>query len=67
MVVPSYKKFSLLCDSSGISEAIISKKTEIPQSTFSDWKKGKSSPKIDKIWRISKFFKICIEDLLEEV
>jgi repressor LexA len=36
----------------------VSKSTRIPQSTFSDWKKGKSSPKEEKINKIANFFKV---------
>ena len=36
----------------------VSRATGIPASTFSDWKKGKSSPKRDKIEKIANFFEI---------
>ena len=36
----------------------VSRATGIPASTFSDWKKGKSSPKRDKIEKIANFFDI---------
>ena len=42
----------------GIKNIDVSRATGIPASTFSDWKKGKSSPKRDKIEKIANFFDI---------
>lgn len=53
-----YNKFQELLRERGISTYKVSKKTNIAQSTFSDWKNGKSVPKQDKIDEIARFFEI---------
>lgn len=44
----------------------VSKQTGIPQSTFSDWKRGKSYPKINKLQKIASYFDVPIEYFLDE-
>ena len=44
-----YENFSKLLEQSGKKAIDVSRATGIPSSTFSDWKKGKSSPKQDKL------------------
>ena len=44
----------------------VSRATGIPSSTFSDWKKGKSSPKYDKIQKIANFFNVQLDYLTGE-
>lgn len=53
-----YSIFENLLKEYGIKAVEVSRATGIPQSTFSDWKKGKSSPKQEKIDRITNFFKV---------
>lgn len=42
----------------------VAKATGIPNSTFSDWKNGRSFPKSDKLKRIADFFEISIDMLI---
>lgn len=51
-----YSKFKELLDSKGLSSYAISKATGISQSVLSDWKNGKSTPKLDKLKILSEYF-----------
>lgn len=51
-----FKKFSELLQKNGVSAYSVSKATGISQQTLSDWKKGKSQPKIDKLQKIADYF-----------
>jgi transcriptional regulator with XRE-family HTH domain len=53
-----YHVFEKLLKEYGVKASEVSKATGIPQSTFSDWKKGKSNPKDEKISKIANFFKV---------
>jgi transcriptional regulator with XRE-family HTH domain len=58
-----YEIFELLLKQSGYKAADISRATGISQTVFSEWKKGKSSPKADKIQLIADFFGVRFEYL----
>lgn len=56
-----YEKFSQLLQIRGLRAADVARGTGLNQAVFSEWKKGKSSPKIDKIQKIAAFFDVPIE------
>lgn len=51
-----YERYVELLKEKGVKNIDVSRATGIPASTFSDWKKGKSSPKYDKILKIAEYF-----------
>lgn len=51
-----YERFIMLLEENNCKTADVARKTKIHPSTFSDWKKGKSSPKYDKIQIIADYF-----------
>lgn len=53
-----YKRYVELLNENHCKSADVAKTTGIHPSTFSDWKKGKSSPKRDKIEKIADFFNV---------
>lgn len=53
---PNYEVFEKLLRETGQSTADVSKATGINQSVFSDWKRGKSCPKFDKVMMIAAHF-----------
>lgn len=55
-----YKRYVELRDAMGIRDSAVAKAIGIPQSTFSDWKKGKSSPKYEKLKKIADFFDVNV-------
>ena len=51
-----YQKYAELIKQKGIRTSDVCRATGISASTFTDWKTGKSKPKIDKIQKIADFF-----------
>ena len=44
-----YERYCKLRDLKGLNDAKVARYCDFPKSTFSDWKKGKSEPKISII------------------
>ena len=61
-----YKKYEKLCVEHKKSSYQVAKETGIAQSTLSDWKAGRSNPKIDKLKIIADYFGVSIEYFLED-
>lgn len=59
-----YEIFESLLLENGVKSATVAKETGIAKSTFSDWKKGKSSPKQDKLKKIADYFGVSVEYLM---
>lgn len=55
-----YSIFEKLLAEKGVRVADVSRATGIPASTFSDWKKGKSTPKVDKMKKLAEFFDVSV-------
>lgn len=60
-----YTKYVELRDSANVKDFDVAKATGIPASTFSDWKKGKSKPKLEKLVKIARFFGVSVEEFIE--
>lgn len=60
-----YEKFLLLLERDGKTAYRVSEDTGIAQSTLSDWKAGRSTPKVDKLQILAKYFGVSIEYFLE--
>lgn len=60
-----YKKYALLRDEKGVTDYRVSIDTGITKSTFSDWKNGRSNPKVDKLKILANYFGKPIEYFLE--
>lgn len=61
-----YHKFKEIINNQGITPYKVAKDTEISQVTLSDWKNGRSVPKLDKLQKIAKYLGVKLEDLIEE-
>lgn len=59
-----YEIFEQLLHSRNVTAYQVSKATGISQSTLSDWKKGRSVPKMDKMQKIADFFGVTVDYLL---
>ena len=59
-----YEIFVQLLDRPGKKASDVAKATGIPSSTFSDWKKGKSSPKAEKLQKIADYFGVSVDYLM---
>lgn len=56
-----YERFAQLLQENGVTPYRIAKDTGITQATLSDWKKGRSTPKQDKMQKIADYFNVSIE------
>lgn len=59
-----YDIFEKLMKANGYTAYKVSMETGIAQSTLSDWKKGKSTPKTDKLQKIADLFSVSLEYLM---
>ena len=61
-----YEKFAELLDKNNKTAYQVSKDTGIAQSVLSDWKTGRSKPKVDKLKVLADYFGGNIEYFLED-
>lgn len=61
-----YERYVFLRDEKGLTDYKVSEETGIVKSTFSDWKSGRSAPKIDKLKRIADYFGVTVDYFLKE-
>ena len=59
-----YEIYQSLLDKKGLKNADVSRETGISNMTLSDWKRGKSTPKADKIKKIAEFLGVSVDYLL---
>lgn len=55
-----YTKFEALLKNHGVTAYKVSKETGVSRSTLSEWKTGKSVPKVENIQKIADFFDVPI-------
>jgi transcriptional regulator with XRE-family HTH domain len=60
-----YKKFQTLLEKTNKTVYQLSKETGISQTAFSNWKYGRSTPSIESLRKLSVYFGVPIEELLE--
>ena len=58
-----YEIYQILLDEKGLKNADVARATGISNMTLSDWKRGKSVPKSDKMQKIAEFLNVT-EDYL---
>jgi len=61
----TYARYSAMRDKAGLSDFAVSKQTQVPASTISDWKNGLSTPKIDKLARIASLFGESLDSFID--
>lgn len=59
-----YEILGKLLKKYGVTAYRVSKETGVPQSTLSDWKRGISTPKQDKLKKIADYFGVTLEYLM---
>ena len=60
-----YQKFEQLVKARGITTYRVAKDIGLAPTVFSDWKSGRSKPKVDKLKNIADYFGVTIEYFLE--
>lgn len=59
-----YEIFEQLLQKYGLSAYKVSKETGITQSTLSDWKRGRSTPKTENMKKIADYFGVTVDYLM---
>lgn len=59
-----YEIFAQLLEQRSLKAADVCKGTGLPSSLFSEWKRGKSTPKADKMKKIADFFGVSVDYLM---
>jgi transcriptional regulator with XRE-family HTH domain len=59
-----YEIFEKLLKIKGVTPYKVSVETKVPQSTLSDWKRGRSIPKIDKLQILADYFGVSVDYLM---
>ena len=57
----SYKVFQELCEKHGVRPGTVSRATGIATSTLTSWKKGRYTPKADKLQKIAAYFNVPVD------
>lgn len=61
----TYEHYAAIRDSLGLRDSQVSDATGISRSSFSDWKYGKSTPKIDKLQKIAVYLGVSVSQITE--
>lgn len=61
-----YKNFQEIIAFKGITPYKVAKKTKISTGTLSDWKTGRSTPKVDKLMKIADCLGVPLEALIKD-
>lgn len=59
-----YEIFAKLLEERDLRAADVCRGTGLPSSLFSEWKRGKSTPKADKLKKIADFFGVTVDYLM---
>ena len=59
-MIAMYEKFAQLLAIHGITANTVAKAAHVNASTFTDWKQGKSQPKIEKLQKIADYFNVPV-------
>lgn len=60
-----YEVLERLMKEKGLKASDVAKATGIPSSVFTDWRKGRYTPKADKLYILAKFFGVPMEVFFE--
>lgn len=61
-----YKKFEKLLETKGVTPYKVAQETGIATSTLTDWKYGRSNPKLDKLKLLADYFGVTLDYFVEE-
>lgn len=59
-----YEVFEQLLQAFDVSAYKVAKETGVTQSTLSDWKRGRSTPKADNMKKIADYFNVSVDYLM---
>lgn len=61
-----YEKVEKLMEEKGVKVADVAKATGISSSVFTDWKKGRYTPKADKLYALAQYFDVPMEYFFDD-
>lgn len=61
-----YKRYASLRDAAGVTDGKVARETGITKTVFSEWKSGRSTPKIDKLKKIADYFSVTVDYFVKE-
>lgn len=61
-----YQKYLDLKDKKGVTDYRVSRETGVSTATLTNWKKGRYTPKFDKLLAIAKYFDVPVEYFAED-
>lgn len=61
-----YTKYVELRDRKGLTDYKVSLDTGITKSTFTDWKNGRSEPKLEKIAKLAEYFGVTVDFFVKD-
>ena len=61
-----YERFAKLCENANVTPYRVAKDCGFSNVTLSDWKKGKSRPKLDKMKKIAEYFGVSVDYFSED-
>lgn len=59
-----YEKFRELCERARVTPGQVAKATGVASSTLTEWKKGRYTPKVDKLQLIADYFNVPLDELM---
>ncbi len=62
----SYEKLNRLLEDKKITAYRVAKDTGLAPTVFTDWKKSRSKPKVDKLLILARYFNVPLEYFVEE-
>lgn len=65
----SYENYVKFRDALGLKDIDVARKANVPPSSFTDWKKGKSAPKVVKMTKIADALGVSLNEIfgVEEI
>ena len=62
--IRNYQKYRKMAEARGVTDYQVSKEIDIHNVVFSEWKSGKSQPKVDKLLKLAEYFGVTVEAFL---
>ena len=62
-----YAKYAEIRDKKNLTDYAVCKRTGIGVATISDWKRGRSTPKVDKLVKIARLLDVDVTEFIDEL
>lgn len=62
--IKNYNRYRMFADIKGVTDYQVSRETGMHNVVLSEWKSGKSQPKIDKLLKIARYLDVPVDQLL---